>query len=160
MHISYQNTSCRVMKNSTVLGTYQEECPDDESWLMTYADLFTLLFAFFVLIAASGSIDQGKFDEIRESYRWDVSCEGTVPAAIISFLDSTSFEDAIRNAVSLRGDADTLACITGSIAEAFYGPIDGRIFREIENRVPGDLLSVVKEFYKRFNMEMVRDVQG
>lgn len=64
MHIFFQNTSCRVMRNNNIP---QEECPEEQTWLITYADLFTLLFAFFVLIAASGSIDQGKFDEIRES---------------------------------------------------------------------------------------------
>ena len=53
-------------------------------------------------------------------YHWESSCQGTVPQAIIAFLDSTDFEDAIRKAVSLGGDSDTLACITGGIAEAFY----------------------------------------
>ena len=53
-------------------------------------------------------------------YHWEDSCQGTVPQAMIAFLDSTSFEDAIRKAVSLGGDSDTLACITGGIAEAFY----------------------------------------
>lgn len=56
-------------------------------------------------------------------YWWDASCQETVPQAIISFLDSTDFEDAIRKAVSLGGDSDTLACITGGIAEAYYKEI-------------------------------------
>lgn len=60
-------------------------------------------------------------DEIRPNYFFDVSCQGTVPQAIIAFLESDSFEDAIRNAISLGGDSDTLAAITGSIAEASYG---------------------------------------
>ncbi len=60
-------------------------------------------------------------DEIRPTYKFDVSCQGTVPEAIIAFLESSSFEDAIRNAVSLGGDCDTLTCICGAIAEAFYG---------------------------------------
>jgi len=60
-------------------------------------------------------------DEIRPSYKFDESCIGTVPEAIIAFLESASFEDAIRNAISLGGDSDTLAAITGSIAEAAYG---------------------------------------
>ncbi|NJR51430.1 MAG: ADP-ribosylglycohydrolase family protein, partial [Leptolyngbyaceae cyanobacterium CSU_1_3] len=55
------------------------------------------------------------------------SCQGTVPEAIIAFLESTDFEDAIRNAVSLGGDTDTLACITGGIAEAFYGGVPDAI---------------------------------
>jgi len=60
-------------------------------------------------------------DDIRPAYKFDVSCMGTVPEAIIAFLESADFEDAIRNAVSLGGDSDTLTAITGSIAEAAYG---------------------------------------
>jgi ADP-ribosylglycohydrolase len=64
-------------------------------------------------------------DSIRESYEFDVTCQGTVPQAIEAFLESVSFEDAVRNAVSIGGDSDTLAAITGSIAEAYYGvPLD------------------------------------
>ncbi len=60
-------------------------------------------------------------DEIRPTYHFDSSCQGSVPQAIIAFLESTDFEDAIRNAISLGGDSDTIAAITGSIAEAAYG---------------------------------------
>ena len=60
-------------------------------------------------------------DEIRPTYTFNESCQETVPQAIIAFLESTDFEDAIRNAISLGGDSDTLAAITGSIAEAAYG---------------------------------------
>ncbi|MBR2809439.1 MAG: ADP-ribosylglycohydrolase family protein, partial [Erysipelotrichaceae bacterium] len=60
-------------------------------------------------------------DEIRPSYRFNETCQGTVPQAIIAFLESNDFEDAIRNAISLGGDSDTLAAITGSMAEAAYG---------------------------------------
>ncbi len=60
-------------------------------------------------------------DEIRPDYGFDVSCQGSVPEAIIAFLESTDFEDAIRNAISIGGDSDTIAAITGSIAEAAYG---------------------------------------
>ncbi len=60
-------------------------------------------------------------DELRPTYRFDESCQGTVPQAIVCFLESTDFEDAIRNAISLGGDSDTLACITGGIAQAHYG---------------------------------------
>jgi ADP-ribosylglycohydrolase len=60
-------------------------------------------------------------DEIRSTYKFDESCQGTVPQAIVCFLESSDFEDAIRNAISLGGDSDTLACITGGIAQAHYG---------------------------------------
>ena len=60
-------------------------------------------------------------DKIRDNYKFDVSCQGSVPQAIVAFLESTCFEDAIRNAVSIGGDSDTIAAICGSIAEAYYG---------------------------------------
>ena len=60
-------------------------------------------------------------DQIRPTYRFDESCQGTVPQALVCFLESTDFEDAIRNAISLGGDSDTLACITGGIAQGHYG---------------------------------------
>lgn len=59
--------------------------------------------------------------EVRPDYTFDVTCQGSVPEAILAFLESRDFEDAVRNAVSLGGDSDTIACMTGSIAEAFYG---------------------------------------
>lgn len=63
-------------------------------------------------------------DEVRPEYRFDVSCQGTVPVAVEAFLESESFEDAVRIAVSMGGDSDTIAAITGSIAEAYYGVPD------------------------------------
>ncbi len=60
-------------------------------------------------------------DEIRDSYQFNETCQDTVPQAIMAFLESTSFEDAIRNGISIGGDSDTLAAITGGIAEAYYG---------------------------------------
>jgi len=66
-------------------------------------------------------------DEIRDSYKFNETCQETVPQAIMAFLESTGFEDAIRNAISIGGDSDTLAAITGSIAEAYYGvPVEIR----------------------------------
>src|SRR5262249_22192934 len=60
-------------------------------------------------------------DQLRPTYPFDVSCQGSVPQSIVAFLESTGYEDAVRNAISLGGDADTMACIAGAIAEAFYG---------------------------------------
>jgi len=60
-------------------------------------------------------------DEIRPTYRFDVSCQGSVPQALMAFFESTGFEDAIRNAISIGGDSDTLAAITGAVAAAYYG---------------------------------------
>ena len=69
-------------------------------------------------------------------YGWEDSCQGTVPQAIIAFLDSTDFEDAMRKAVSLGGDSDTLACITGGIAEAFYGGVPQDIAARASHNLP------------------------
>lgn len=85
-------------------------------------------------------------NEIRPNYSFDISCQGTVPEAIIAFLESTDYEDAIRNAISLGGDSDTLACITGGIAEAYYGSVGEEIEREVEQRLTPDLLETVKRF--------------
>lgn len=69
-------------------------------------------------------------------YGWEDSCQGTVPQALICFLDSSDFEDAIRKAVSLGGDSDTLACITGGIAEAFYGSVPEKMASRVLEKVP------------------------
>ena len=84
-------------------------------------------------------------DEIRPGYRYVETCQETVPEAIIAFLESVSFEDALRNAVSLGGDSDTLACITGGIAEAFYG-MPQELRDETLKRLPED----IREEYELF----------
>jgi ADP-ribosylglycohydrolase len=89
-------------------------------------------------------------DEIRPRYRFDVTCQGTVPQALIAFLESTSFEDAIRNAVSLGGDADTLACITGGVAEAYYGGVPRDIADCVMLLLDERMTAVVKQFQQRF----------
>ena len=66
-------------------------------------------------------------NDIRPTYAFNESCQGTVPEAIVAFLDSSDYEDAIRLAISLGGDADTLACIAGGMAEAFYGGVPPEI---------------------------------
>jgi ADP-ribosylglycohydrolase len=81
-------------------------------------------------------------------YHWESSCQGTVPQAIIAFLDSSDFEDAIRKAVSLGGDSDTLDCITGGIAEAFYKEIPRRIADRVVRKFPAifnEILEAVRE---------------
>lgn len=89
-------------------------------------------------------------DEIRPSYTFNESCQGTVPEAITAFLDSTDFEDAIRNAVSLGGDSDTLTCITGGIAQAFYGAVPEAIKQEVLARLDKPLRQVTEAFCDRY----------
>jgi ADP-ribosylglycohydrolase len=88
-------------------------------------------------------------DEIRPVYDWDSSCQGTVPEAMVAFLDSTDFESAIRLAVSLGGDSDTLACITGGIAEAFYKDIPDDIALKIWSLIPEDFRAIFRKMEAR-----------
>ena len=84
-------------------------------------------------------------DEIRPGYHHVESCQETVPEAITAFLEGQSFEDVIRTAVSLGGDCDTLTCIAGSMAEAFYG-VPEELKTECRNRLPENLLEVQRRF--------------
>ncbi|MDO5582362.1 MAG: ADP-ribosylglycohydrolase family protein [Planctomycetia bacterium] len=85
-------------------------------------------------------------EEIRPQYTFDATCPGSVPEAMIAFLDSTDYESAIRLAVSLGGDSDTQACIAGSIAEAFYKEIPEEIVKTARSYLEKPLLAVLDEF--------------
>lgn len=88
-------------------------------------------------------------DEIRPGYTFDVSCQGSVPPAIRAFLEAEDFEDALRGAVSIGGDSDTIACIAGSIAEGFFG-VPQWIEAEVFARLAEPLAEVVRRFRMRF----------
>lgn len=88
-------------------------------------------------------------DDIRPTYTHTESCQETVPEAITAFLESEDFEDAVRKAVSLGGDSDTLACITGSIAEAHYGGVPEPIAGQARANLDGRLRPIVDEFHAR-----------
>lgn len=81
----------------------------------------------------------------NQNYSWESSCQGTVPPAIVAFLESTDFEDAIRKAVSMGGDSDTLACITGGIAEAFYGGVPKTMADKVLGMLPEEFKTVLSE---------------
>ena len=85
-------------------------------------------------------------DEIRPEHGFDVSCEGTVPEALISFFEANSYEDAVRNAVSLGGDTDTLGCIAGSVADAYWG-IPTRLFYNAYDRLSFPIRKVITGFF-------------
>lgn len=89
-------------------------------------------------------------DDIRPDYTFDVSCQGSVPQALIAFLESTDFESAIRLAISLGGDSDTLAGITGGIAQAYYGGVPGPIAARTLDFLDEPLRRVTLEFEERF----------
>ena len=86
-------------------------------------------------------------DQIRPTYHFDVSCQGTVPQAITAFLEGNSFEDVIRTAVSLGGDCDTLTCIAGGMAEAMYGPVPEYLKDECRRRLEPDMVKVLDRLY-------------
>jgi ADP-ribosylglycohydrolase len=89
-------------------------------------------------------------DDIRPTYEFDETCQQTIPPAITAFLESEDFEDAIRKSIALGGDADTLAAIAGSIAEAYYGGVPEEIAAQVRARVPGELWQVVEKFSQRY----------
>jgi ADP-ribosylglycohydrolase len=91
-----------------------------------------------------------KIDDIRPNYKFNESCQCTVPEAIIAFLESADFENAIRLAISIGGDSDTIACITGGIAEAYYQTIPEKIVKNVLKCLDKYLLEIVKEFSEKY----------
>jgi ADP-ribosylglycohydrolase len=89
---------------------------------------------------------------VRRTFLFDVSCAGTVPWALRSFLEADDYEDAVRNAISLGGDADTLACIAGAVAGAYYG-VPALIESEVLGRLDERLREVVSRFGEKFGSE-------
>ena len=90
-------------------------------------------------------------DEIRPGYSFDVSCHGSVPESIVAFLDSSSWEDAVKNAVSMGGDADTMACIAGGIAQGYYEEMPEDIVSQVRRSLTPDLRDVVDRFCETFS---------
>jgi len=93
---------------------------------------------------------QRMYLDIQPEYSFNETCQGSVPEAIISFLASQDYEDAIRKAVALGGDADTQACIAGGIAEAFYKEIPAELVTQTIDRLPPEFVEIIKRFYFKF----------
>ena len=94
---------------------------------------------------------------LRRRGGFDVTCQGTVPAAAVAFLRSTSFEDAVRNAVSFGGDTDTQACIAGAMAEAHYGGVPAEMQAEVLGRLDDTLRAEVVAFAGRYDVPIAAD---
>lgn len=90
---------------------------------------------------------------LQKYNKFDETCQGSVPESIICFLESNDFEDAIRNAISIGGDSDTIACITGGIAEAYYGGVPNYIKKEVFSRLDPRLVNIVQEFRGKYIKE-------
>ncbi len=91
-----------------------------------------------------------RLDDIRPDYTFDISCQGSVPESIIAFLESVDVEDAIRKAISLGGDSDTMACIAGGIAQAYYRAIPTGIAAEVRTRLPNEFNTIIDQFNQAF----------
>ncbi len=91
-----------------------------------------------------------RIDDIRPVYRFNETCQQTVPEALIAFLESEDYESAIRLAISIGGDSDTVACITGGIAEAFYKEVPEWIVEKALDLLPEDVIKLIGEFSNRF----------
>jgi ADP-ribosylglycohydrolase len=89
-------------------------------------------------------------DAIRPIYEFDVSCQGSVPQAIVAFLESNDYESAIRLAISIGGDSDTIACITGGLAAAFYKDIPAPIVKFAQSKLTPELLTLIEKFDQTF----------
>lgn len=96
-------------------------------------------------------------DEIRDTYSFDVSCQGSVPQAFEAFFEGKDFEDTIRNAVSIGGDSDTIAAIAGSIAEAYFG-VPADIRKQAESYLDETLLSILRRFEEKYPGKTVQEV--
>lgn len=92
-------------------------------------------------------------DEIRPDYDFDVTCQGSVPESIVAFLDSDSWADAVKKSISLGGDADTMACISGGIAQAYYKKLPENIAETVRNKLPSELREILDEFNLRYHCE-------
>jgi ADP-ribosylglycohydrolase len=102
---------------------------------------------------------QRSVEGIRPGCGFRISCQETVPEAIVAFLDSVSYEDALRNAISLGGDSDTLACITGGMAEAYYREVPEYIQAKVQEILPAFLWRITEVFcrlYRRWGKESKR----
>jgi len=95
-------------------------------------------------------------DEIRPTYRFDVTCQGSCPEAIIAFLDSHDYESAIRLAISLGGDSDTIACMTGGIAAAYYGVPTWMVKYVVTEYLPQNIRDIIKCFDKACVKQIVK----
>ena len=91
-----------------------------------------------------------RIDDIRPVYRFNETCQRTVPEAIIAFLESDDYESAIRLAISIGGDSDTVACITGGIAEAFYKEIPDWIIDNALQVLPAEIIKLIEEFSLKY----------
>jgi ADP-ribosylglycohydrolase len=94
-----------------------------------------------------------KIADIRPTYKFNETCQGSVPESIIAFLESNSFEDCIRKAISLGGDADTMACIAGGIAQAYYKKIPKSVYQPTVDLLSNELLDILNEFNERYHIE-------
>ncbi len=96
-----------------------------------------------------------RYEEIQHTYQFEISCQKSVPESIIAFLESSDYESAVRKAVAVGGDADTMAAIAGGIAAAYYGEIPQFILKECLNKLPNDIKNVINQFNTVLNTNIL-----
>ena len=87
-------------------------------------------------------------DELRKHYDFDVTCQGSLPPAMVCFSEGVSFEDTVRNVISIGGDSDTLAAIAGAVADVYYG-IPESVMAEAVKLLPADFVTVLDRFFEK-----------
>jgi ADP-ribosylglycohydrolase len=92
-------------------------------------------------------------EDLHRNYQFEIKCSRSVPQAIFAFLESRDFEDAIRKAIYIGGDSDTIACMAGAVAEAYYKNIPEDIYKKISFYLDEDQKNVIKQFKKQFNIK-------
>lgn len=107
-----------------------------------------------LLEARFGYDCSARLDDLRRRGGVEPTCQATVPAAAVAFLEATDYEDAVRNAVSLGGDTDTVACVAGALAEAFYGGVPAAIAQEVRRRLDAALWAEVVAFAARYGVPL------
>lgn len=97
-------------------------------------------------------------DEIRPIYKFDGTCQGSCPEAIVAFLDSHDYESAIRLAISLGGDSDTIACMTGGIAAAYYGIPSWMVKYVVTEYLPQSMLDIIERFDETCLVRQINEI--
>lgn len=127
---------------SELIWEYLHNKDTEADWFGTYASVYD-----------SYNLSRTPEQIIKSGYKFDSTCQGSVPEAICCFLNSNSYEETIRNAIWLRGDADTQACISGSIAAAYWG-VPQDIRDECLDRLPDDMYYILEGFSEKYNLEL------
>lgn len=106
------------------------------------------------ITAAFGYDLNFKLDDIREKYKFYVSCQNSIPQAIVAFLESSNFESAIRLAISIGGDSDTISAMAGSVSIAYYNEIPDNIYNFVKSKLPQEFIDIIEQFNEKYGIRI------